>query len=244
MPNAQTMPADALMLLTGIGYALLVLAVVWGLLHTFLGYVSLRVNLVLNGIGGGVLLGIVLVAWQRSEPSGADYAIVCTALGVVLGVVGWLLWRPILALTTMAVVTNAAIVAAMLVRGGDVSLWLWFLTGLLGLFAGIGVLIYTRIIVILGTAIVGAFGTVLALTLLIVGLATSPGRAMEVMRSQLWIPITALVVFMALAFAGVQVQRRLARSFGSIYMPAGGAGGKKSGKSIKRGRRHPRFTRI
>ncbi len=184
----------------------LALLVIWGLLLCFLGYPLLRIQLVMTGIVGGVMLGALVAVWIYNQPRGADYLIFCLALAILLGLLSWFLYRLFLAL---AVLGGAATLTAMLMQYSTVS---WVVGGLIGLVLGVLLFIYTRpVVIVLG----GFWGSVLAVaaaTLLAAG-ATALGDLWPVLRRSVATTAIASGAAFVLAVAGVYCQFRLARKY-------------------------------
>ncbi|MCE5277022.1 MAG: hypothetical protein ABFD92_14900 [Planctomycetaceae bacterium] len=184
----------------------MVMLVLWGLLLCFLGYPLLRIQLVMAGLVGGILLGAISAAALYTQPTGTDYLIFCLAGAILLGLLSWFLYRLVLGL---AVLAGATALTATLMNYTHTS---WIVGGLIGLVLALLVFVYTRPLVIVLTGVSGSVNAVLAATLLAVG-AAGPEDLWQVFRGNVLTGIIAAGAAFVLAALGLYCQFRLARKY-------------------------------
>ncbi|MCE5325800.1 MAG: DUF4203 domain-containing protein [Planctomycetaceae bacterium] len=184
----------------------LVMLIVWALLVCFLGYPLLRIQLVMAGLVGGVLLGLIAASALYGQPSGADYLIFCLAGAILLGLLSWFLYRVVLGLAVLAGVTG---LAAMLMNYTHAG---WVVGGLAGLVLAVLVFIYTRPLVIVLTSVNGSMAAALAATMLVTG-ASAPEDLLAAFRRNVATVVIAAGAALVLAALGLYCQFRLARKY-------------------------------
>lgn len=217
----MTLPAPT-DLLSGLPMGLLLAGLwvssLWSLAVCFLGYVIYRViQIVFWGVTGAYL-GVLLAGFMRAEPTQMDYFVAIVTCSCVLGIAAWALHRMFISLTIGVGSGMAAGLAMALVHSSAAG---WTVGILVGLPLGVCVLLWTRQIIIVLTALSGAMGVVgnLAGALWPGG----PAAMTEAMVSGGGWPwfLGGLALAVALAFVGARCQRALAELVSPALMPDG-----------------------
>lgn len=207
----------------------LVLSLLLGLAHCFLGYVLFRIALAIDGAVGGWLMGGMVVAAVR-EPSEIDLVVGGLAGAVLLGMLAWILFRVVFALGAGALVGMLVATAF----GEPITTLTWVVAVVAGVVVAAICYAQMRKVVILLTSVGGAMMTVAAGGALLADLPWHPAR---------WVgahavggPV-AILLMAGLAVAGVLVQRASPFFLTERYSPDGGR--RRGGDSRVR----PRFTK-
>jgi len=186
-----------------------------GLVYAFGGYILFRIELVINGLMVGTLLGIVLLAAFRPVPTGMDFFVAALAGAVLGALASWFLYRLIFALLAGGSVT-LCIVA---IFGNPYSVGVWILAGLAGLGVAILSCIYTRQIVIF---LFGLWGGATAVASSAAIMAGGPDKLIDKLigsQRQVWLAVLLAVLVLTVSAGGMYTQVVIARKFRSSLAP-------------------------
>jgi hypothetical protein len=132
----------------------------WGLATCLLGYLIIRVNLVIVGVLLGAWAGAMLALWRAQArglalPSGADLFVLCGSLSVISAVAAWYAWRVVLSIATAAAVCMVIVY----IRIGFATApppHEWLVGVVPGIIVGLAVLIWSRRLTVVLSALAGA----------------------------------------------------------------------------------------
>lgn len=187
------------------------LALWWGLATCLLGYLIVRINLVVVGIYLGAWAGtaIALVRARQhglESPTGADQFVLCGSLSVLGALAAWYFARVVLGVGT-GIGVCAAIIHGYL--GMPQTVQGWLIVAVPAVVFGVAVLVWTRPLVVILSAFLGAAVAVGSAAIVLTegpeGLRTWIGGQRLDM-----VPVAVLAgAVIALAIGGIRLQFRL-----------------------------------
>lgn len=198
---------------TNLSLLLPMLMLWWGLATCLLGYLIIRVNLVIVGVLIGAWGGAMLALWRAQGrglpmPSGADLFVLCGSLSVIGAVASWYAWRLVLSLATAGAVCLAMVYLRFGFNEPPPS-QAWLIGGVTGVIAGLAVLIWTRRLIVILSALAGAAVAVGSAALVL----TEGQEGLKVWLGSPKLDVVPLAVLVgaifALAAGGMRLQFRL-----------------------------------
>ncbi|MFP4217142.1 MAG: hypothetical protein ACOCZU_09150, partial [Planctomycetota bacterium] len=209
---AQYQPEQIDQLLTTMHAGMVALFIFVFLAHCFFGYVLFRLSLLVQGALAGWALGsTVLIHYLRANPTRGDVIVAGLTCAVLLALAAWFLYRLVTSLTVGGAAWGLVWTLAM---------WQWdspaagrILGILAGLLLGILVLIYTRVVVIAVTALVGGLGLVGSVFVLVARGVDPVGDL------PWWGTLLYFTMALALALSGGAFQQHTYRAIASRFAP-------------------------
>ncbi len=217
------------------------------LLFSLFGYIFFRVELATSALAAGIGIGAGLVAWRYSSPSGVDYLVICSALGVLMMLMGWFLYRLAFGLLVMAASVGVSLLVALMYTSAALDdVWPYVIGALVGLPLGSLAYIYTKPVFIFLSAMGGAILAIFC------GAIVAGGP--EAILDPRWSIKNAIIATLLLGagigigIAGMRTQNYLARILRTAFAPeqhykAGSARSRRNKTRSKNTSVHPRFSR-
>ncbi|KKK68083.1 hypothetical protein LCGC14_2947620, partial [marine sediment metagenome] len=180
------------------------------LLLCFFGYVLFRIELAISNLAAGIGMGVGLVAWRYVSPSGVDYLVICSALGLLMMLMGWFLYRLAFGLLILAAsVGISLLIALMYTSATPENVWPYVIGALVGLPLGALAYIYMKPAFIFLSAMGGSLLAIFCGAIVVVG--------PQAILDPTWSTNTAIIAVLLLAVAvgigitGIRTQKYLAR---------------------------------
>ena len=217
------------------------------LLFCLVGYILFRLELAAASLAAGIAIGAGLIAWRYASPSGVDYLVICSALGVLMMLMSWFLYRLAFGLLVLAASVGISLLIALMYTAaalGDV--WPYIIGALVGLPLGCLAHIYTKPVFIFLSAMGGAILAIFC------GAIVAGGP--EAILDPRWSIKNAIIATLLLGagigigIAGMRTQNYLARILRTAFAPeqlsrAASRRGSRTKTKSKNTSVHPRFWR-